>query len=303
MQNLIAVFALIMLLMGIGRVLTWRRIVPERSADTLNLVVLYVNLPAAVLLYASRLKPGLALLGTLAVPWLLLAFSVGAVLLLARLFAWSRAVTGVLLLTVPLGNTSYLGYPLTRALLGPQALPYAVVYDQFGTFVILSTYGVAVLALYAHGVRPRPWAIVRRIVTFPPFLALLAALTVVPAALPAAVAGALTTLAAPMLPLVALAIGMQLRLRPDRAHRGALGAGLGLKLLVLPALTLLLAPLLGLHGDARAAAVLESGMAPMVTAGALAAMAGMAPELAAAMVGYGVVLLLATLPLWLWLLR
>ncbi len=48
MQNLIAVFALIVLLMGIGRVLTWRRIVPERSADTLDRVVLQVNLPAAV---------------------------------------------------------------------------------------------------------------------------------------------------------------------------------------------------------------------------------------------------------------
>ena len=85
MQNRIAVFALIVLLMLIGRALTGRRIVPEHSADTLNRVVLYVNLPAALLLYASRLKPGVALLGTIAVPRLLLAFSVGVVLLLATL--------------------------------------------------------------------------------------------------------------------------------------------------------------------------------------------------------------------------
>ena len=48
MQNRIAVFALIVLRMGIGRALIWRRIVPERSADTRNRVVPYVNLPAAV---------------------------------------------------------------------------------------------------------------------------------------------------------------------------------------------------------------------------------------------------------------
>src|SRR5690606_10353459 len=47
-----------------------------------------------------------------------------------------------------LGNTSYIGYPMVEALLGAQALPYAVVYDQFGTFVMLSTLGLVVLARY-----------------------------------------------------------------------------------------------------------------------------------------------------------
>jgi predicted permease len=37
-------------------------------------------------------------------------------------------------------------------------------------------------------------------------------------------------------------------------------------------------------------------MPPMITAGALATMAGLAPELAAALVGYGVLLALVVLP-------
>ena len=37
-----------------------------------------------------------------------------------------------------------------------------------------------------------------------------------------------------------------------------------------------------------------------ITAGALLSMAGLAPELAAALVGYGIVLSMATLPLWHW---
>ena len=43
-------------------------------------------------------------------------------------------------------------------------------------------------------------------------------------------------------------------------------------------------------------AVLEAGMPAMITAGALAMLAGLAPELAAALVGYGVVLGMLTLP-------
>src|SRR3546814_6428673 len=60
----------------------------------------------------------------------------------------ARDKHAVLLLTVVLGNTSFLGYPLVRALLGESALPYAVVYDQFGAFMLLSTFGLYVLARY-----------------------------------------------------------------------------------------------------------------------------------------------------------
>jgi predicted permease len=234
---------------------------------------------------------------------LLLLISALAVWLLARVLRWPRAVTGALLLTVPLGNTSYLGYPLTRALLGDAALPYAVAYDQFGSFLILSTYGVVVLAVYAHGVHPRPLHILRRVFTFPAFLALLLALAIAPAPLPHWLTAMLQPLAVALLPLVALAIGLQLKLVPDREHLGALASGLLLKMLALPALALLLAPLLGLHGAAAQAGVLESAMPPMITAAALASMAGLAPKLAAAMVSYGIVLMLLILPLGLRLLQ
>ena len=225
MQLPLATFAFILLLIATGRLLAWRRVLPARAADTLNLVVLYVNLPAMVLLYASRLTPSRQLLAVAMLPWAQLLVVAALVLLLARALRWPRAVEGALLLTVPLGNTSYLGYPLTRALFGDAALPYAVAYDQFGSFLILSTYGVVVLAVYGHGVRPRPWHILRRVLTFPAFLALLLALAIAPARLPGWLTGMLQPLATALLPMVALAIGLQLKLKPDREHLPALGAG------------------------------------------------------------------------------
>ena len=77
-----------------------------------------------------------------------------------------------------------------------------------------------------------------------------------------------------------------------------LATGLLLKLLVMPALAWLLVPLLGLHGDMARATVLEAAMPSMVTAGALAIAHNLAPRLAAAMVGYGLLLSLLTLPAW-----
>ena len=57
-------------------------------------------------------------------------------------------------------------------------------------------------------------------------------------------------------------------------------------------------PWLGLRGEMARATVLEAAMPPMVAAGALAIAQQLASWLAAAMVGYGWPLSLATLPLW-----
>lgn len=295
-------FALVLAMLALGYGFQRLRALPANAAQVLNLVVLYVCLPAAVLRYAPRLHPEPALLGVAAVPWLLLGATVVLVGALSRWLRLRRDEHGALLLTVALGNTSFLGYPLTRALIGEHALPYAVVYDQFGAFLILSTFGLWVLARYGgasvQGRPPGAKVMLLRIARFPPLWALAAGFTVMPAEPPAWIAGGLQRLSDALLPLAMLTIGLSVRLVLPREELRPLAAGLVLKLGAMPALALALVPLLGLHGDMARASVLESAMPPMVTAGALAIAHGLAPRLAAAMVGYGVLLSLLTLPLW-----
>ena len=291
-------FALILAMLGLGLLLQQLRVMPADSAKVLNLVVLYVCLPATVLRVAPQLALQPALFAVAAVPWVLLGATVLLVSLLARAFRWRNSTRAVLLLTVALGNTSFLGYPLTVALIGESALPYAVIYDQFGAFLILSTFGLYVLALYGGDARPTPREVLHRLVTFPPLWALVVGFTVMPAEPPAWVASGLQRLSDALLPLAMLAIGLAIQLAPPREDLGPLATGLVLKLAGMPALALLLVPLFGLTGTMAQVTVLESAMPSMVTAGALAISHGLAPRLAAAMVGYGVVLSLATLPLW-----
>ena len=137
-----------------------------------------------------------------------------------------------------------------------------------------------------------------RILRFPPFLALWLALLLLPAAPPDWLAALLQRLSDALLPLVALAVGLEMRLRLPREMRAQLAFGLALKLLALPLLAFVLAGALGLRGAAFQATVLESAMPPMVTAAALAVAHRLAPALAAALVGYGTLLALLTLPLW-----
>lgn len=291
-------FALVLAMLALGYLFQRLRVLPGDAAQTLNLVVLYVCLPAAVLRYVPRLHVEPALLGVIAVAWLLLGATVLLVAASSRWLRLRRDEHAVLLLTVGLANTSFLGYPLTRALVGEHALPYAVVYDQFGTFLMLSTFGLWVLARYGGEHSPSPRDMALRMVKFPPLWALLVAFTVMPAQPPQWIAIGLQRLSDALLPLAMLTIGLSVRLALPRDELKPLAAGLLLKLVAMPALALLLVPLLGLQGPMARTTVLEAAMPSMVTAGALAIAHGLAPRLAAAMVGYGTLLSLATLPFW-----
>lgn len=293
MENFVVIVAYLLIGLGVRRLPAF----PEQTAAVLNLFVIYVSLPALVLRTVPGLAPSRALLTPALLPWALLALTAAAVLLLARLCRWPRGTTGSLLLLAPLGNTSFLGIPMVKSFFGEAAVPYAVIYDQLGSFPALAIYGSVVLAIYGQrAARPTVGAVAKRIATFPPLLALLAAVALRPLGYHPVVARLIDSLAATLVPVVMIAVGCQLRLRVGRHVIGPLAAGLGLKLVAAPLAALAICRTLGIAGPAAAVSVFEAGMPPMISAGALALLAGLAPELSAALVGAGIVLSFLTLP-------
>ena len=296
-------FALILAMLGLGMALGRTSLLPANAPETLNLVVLYVCLPAAVLLYVPALRMEWALLGVALTPWLLMGATWVLVTLAARAWRFRRDEYAVLLLCVGLSNSSFIGYPMVRALLGEDAVQYAVVYDQFGTFILLSTVGLYVVARYSGDAAPTVREILLRIARFPPPWALLVGLTLMPEQPPEWIASGLRRLAEAMLPLVMLAVGLSIQLRLPRDEVRPLATGLALKLLVMPALAVPVSLAFGMPAMMLRANVLESAMPTMISAAALAMAHGLAPRLVAALVGYGIVLCLLTLPAWAWLLE
>jgi len=296
-------FGPVVLLLALGVMLGRAGVMPDRSAEVLNQVVIWVCLPAAILLHVpSSLTWSPALVWLAAIPWALTLLTFVLVRSLSRVLAFDRSTEGALLMTAALGNTSFLGYPVVRALLGQDALADAIVYDQLGSFLLLTTYGSLVLARYGSGAPPTPTALVLRVVRFPPFVALLLAIGVGLSGtrLPTLLARPIELCAEAMLPLVLIALGLGIEVRLPLAMRKPLALGLGIKLVLSPLLVLVSLRLAGLGGQAAEVALLESAMPPMVTAGVLAAGAGLSPKLSIAMTGLGVLVAILTLPLWTW---
>lgn len=286
---------LVIAMLVLGKGFAHTSLLPQNTPEVINRLVIWLFLPALVLKAVHGLEFRAELLVLVATPWLLAVLTVLAVLVLSRLLAWKREVTGCLLLCVALGNTAFLGYPMVEATLGHQALGYAVVYDQLGSFMLLSSFGLIVVALYAGGARPTALAVVRKIVTFPSFLALIVGL--LPWPRPPLIEGLIASVAGLLVPMAMFAVGFQLKLVPSRAYALPLIAGLCLKLAVLPAAAFAIATLAGADALITAVNTLQSAMPAMITAGALAIDARLAPELAAGLVGYGILISVLWLPL------
>jgi hypothetical protein len=294
-------FILILIYLSLGFAM---RRVPKFPAETpvvLNTFVMYVALPALVLQKIPSLHFSWDLLIPALVPWILLLLVSALILLLGRLLHWSRDIIVALLIVLPLGNTSFLGFPMIEALFGGDWLPYAMIYDQIGSFVALATWSTILAALYgvnAAQSQVSPAAMAMRILTFPPFLALLMGFFLKSWTYPPLLQTTLDNLAATLVPLIMFAVGFQLKFSLAGERLSPLLSGLAIKLLLMPLLVLEGAMLLGLSGKAVQVSVFEAAMPPMISAGAIAMMAGLAPRLVAALVGFGLLLSFITLPLW-----
>lgn len=271
-----------------------RRFPPE-AADVLNRFVIDVCVPAMILLTVPQLRLRWDLFTLVVIPWVLAGFGYGAAHLAARVLKLDRGATAALFLCIALGNTSFLGFPLCAALLGEASIPLAAVYDQLGSFLLLSLVAPLVIARAGGQHVPSFGAMLRRVVAFPPFLALVVA--VLPWSQPLWLTEVFRIFGAALIPIAMFAVGLRLRLTPP-PQKVAFALGLALKLGVMPLLAFALGRALGAPPEVFAVAVVESAMPAMITAGALAMAEGLAPELAAAWVGWGILLAQVTVPAW-----
>lgn len=296
-------FLLILMYLCIG---VLARRIPKFTDDTpvvLNAFVLYIALPALILQKIPALQFSTALLIPAVVPWILLLIVVATVLLLSKLFGWSRDITAALLIVLPLGNTSFLGFPMIEAFFGGDHLPYALIYDQVGSFVALATYSTILAAAYSPSAEKATFKTISlKILTFPPFLALMLALLLRNVSYPPLFQALVDNLAQTLVPLIMVAVGFTLRFSLGEDRLSPLLSGIAIKLLLMPILVYAGCYALGLEGKAVTVSVFEAAMPPMISAGAIAIMAGLAPRMVANLVGFGLLLSFLTLPIWYWVL-
>lgn len=295
--------ALLLICFAMGVFLKKTGKLPENTTAVLNGFIIHVSVPALTILSIHHLKLDAKLIYPILMAWVLFALGVGFYRMASRFHSMSNATMGALILTGAMGNTAFVGLPMIEAFYGKDGLPIGILADQMGTFLVLSTFGI-VTAAKLSSAEVSAGSIVKRIVVFPPFQALVAGILLMPVEFPVWVEDVLSKLGATLPPLALLSVGFALRLSHIRGLEISLAIGLFYKLIVGPAaLYLLFIVVFGAEGLTARVTIFESAMPPMIVGGIVAMEYGLNPKLAALMVGVGIPLSFITLAVWWWILQ
>jgi len=296
-------FVYLLLLLFLGKLSSKLPVFPDNTPQVLNQYVIWISFPATVLLKLNGIVFDTSLLVLILVPWILVFLSVGAVILISKALGWERPLTGAVMLCVALGNTSFFGFPVVAAFLGEQNLKYAILYDQLGSFLAVATFGTIAMSVYGRSQQISLKTILLRIVSFPPFTALVLGLLLAREPIPAAPLFMLKGISATLIPLVIFSVGAQLKFRQPLSNVTPILITMGLKMIVSPIIALGILMILGMSGPVLQVTVFEAAMPSMVMAGILAAAGNLRADVANAAIGYGILFSFVTLPLFYWLVK
>lgn len=282
-------------LLGIG--LRVGGIIDEKGPAALNAVIIHMSLPALAILYAHSLPIGPELIMPAAMAWIV--FGVGYVVfsVLGKIFGLDRKTIACLTICGGLGNTSFVGLPMIEALFGPEYIGVGMLCDTAGTFMALAIPGI-ILAAKVSGQDVDGKTLAKKVLLFPPFIAIVLGFALQPVEYPLWFESILSRLGSTLSPLALVSVGMTLRFRDIKGNGRDIALGLGYKMFVAPALILVLyIGILGQTDMITKVTVFESAMGPMITGGIIAITYGLNPKLAASLLGVGIPLSFVTLPL------
>jgi predicted permease len=307
----------------------------KRAFYWVRQIILFVSLPTTMFLALHSLHFDLGVLFPVSMAWIIFAVGFFVFTRVGARKQFSSSTVGALIMTGGFGNTSFVGYPLLVAIYGDASLQTAVLTDQPGSFLALSTVGVLAATYFsalsfsqenstendpesgpengkAAATRtPSARVLFQRIVRFPPIWGLLIAVLLRSVEFPHFAFETLSLLSSTLIPLALISVGSELMidLKQLEGRKTALALGLGYKLLFAPFLMLLiyyaltlmhgpvsdLAP--GVTSDVARITILEAAMAPMITGAIIARENDLDPELCSLMVSFGIPLSLITVPI------
>ncbi|MDR3346185.1 MAG: AEC family transporter [Campylobacteraceae bacterium] len=297
-------FILIIVCILSGLVMQRFKILPSDAYKGINAWVLYIALPALSLRFVPEVEWSSQMLLPIVAPFVVWGGAWVFVNIYDRKKQLDKAPRTALFVICGLGNTAFIGFPMTSAFYGESQLHYAVIFDQV-TFLIFATIGVVTILKNSDeaGDKTNFFYVFKRILRFPPFIGCVAAL-VLPWFVDISVMNPLLDkLVATMSPMALFSIGLQLKLGEIKKEWRLLSVGIFYKLLLAPLLVMVLALSMHLSGNLAKISVFEAGMSSHITASLLVSQHNLSPRYCSLVVGLGIAVGFFTSTAWYFILQ
>jgi predicted permease len=267
-----------------------------------------VGVPLSIInfLHRADLSGGVFVAPLVAWGAIFLALACSRLWMRPQLSRWSRPAQGTFSLATMLGNTGYIGFPVILLLpqLGPDYFGWALFYDVLGTLLGAYVLGVILASQFgqrAEGETPGGWQKnLRELFRNPTILAFFLGLGLRAVPFPDLLATGLNGFAWSMVMLSLALMGMRLQQLRSWGNLKPAIAAVGIRMVLLPLVIGMVLTAFGMTGPARLVMVLQAGMPSAFATLVLAETYELDRELAVTCVGVSSVMLLFTLPLWLW---
>lgn len=255
--KVIIVSIIVMIFLGV--LLKRINLLSEDDVETLNKIVLNISLPCLVFnaLYTAdvSLLPKLSIL-TLYI--IITGFIVGLITyLILRTTDWDSRKIWSLVIVVVLGNTGFLGYPITQGIYGSAGLIRAVFCDCATSisFVILS---IILIFLFDGTIK----VALRKIITFVPLWAIILGILFNVFNIPITDVGTtvVSYLADATIPLIMISLGLSLNINGLKNNLKEVGFASFMKLIFYPLVAIGVLALLGITGFEHKIGLIEATM-------------------------------------------
>lgn len=210
------------------------------------------------------------------------------------------ATQGSLILAAMVGNTGNLGYPITLAMVGKEYFAWALFYDMLGS--LFGAYGLGVILAARFGNNIQNYTQLAKVILINPALWSFGfGLWLYQLRLPSVVEFTLEKLAWVGVALSLMLIGMRLSQLRSWHKLPEAWSSIFIKMLVVPLILGSMLSLFGVTGNAAQVMVLQMGMPPALATLVIAETFNLDRDLAVTILAMGMIVLLFTLPIWLWL--
>lgn len=211
---------------------------------------------------------------------------------------WSKTTQGSFILASMVGNTGYLGYPISLALVGPEYFGWALFYDLLGS--TLAAYGLGVILAVRFGIAEQSrGSLAQALLKNPALWSFALGLAFRSLAIPSPIEKSLQLFGWVAVALSLVLIGMRLSGLSSWQNLRPASVSLGIKMLIVPLVVGYGVGLLGITGAPQMAIVLQMAMPPAFATLVLAEVYNLDRELAVTALALGSIALIVTLPMWL----
>lgn len=242
--------------------------------------IIYFSLPSLVfvkiypLTLDSEVLRLVFMFNTIIIANLIFSYFIG------KYFKLDKKTLATFMIVATFGNTSFIGFSYIDAFYGQDYIVYALVYDLFGSFLLLVSLGMIIIN-WGGGNHVNIKSITRSVFFFPPIIMFFITVVSKNFEVPTFAINTMENIGATLVPIAMIAIGMKLELKNLFYKVKLVSTAMFIKMIITPIVVLILFQLFyNLDDTWSKVTILEAAMPPMTMAVVLAIKGGLDERLA-----------------------